>query len=148
MRLLDADILAYALYDESPAHQDSWQYLENHIKQGNKIHITLTTILETYNTLYWYYHIRPRTQLLEKMRLTLELLEPIQTSLQGIAISQTMNIPLGDGFLIAAAKQNNIPIIVSNDKHIAKTATKQGLVYENPITDKTRKKLSDQTPEQ
>lgn len=147
MRLLDADILAYALYNESPAHQEAWQYIENHIKEGNKIHITATTILETYNTLYWYYKIRPKNQLLEKISLTLELLEPVTTSLQGITISQKMNIPLGDGFLIATAKQNNIPIIVSNDKHIATAANKQGLIYENPLTEKTLEKLSTYTPE-
>ena len=147
MRLLDADILAYALYDESPANHEAWTYLENHIKQGNKVHITPTTILETYNTLYWYYKIRPRRDLIKKMKLTIDLLEPIETSLNGLEIAETENIPLGDAFLLASAQKHKIPIIVSNDEHILKRTQKYGLLQENPISDKTRSELSLFDPE-
>ena len=144
MRLLDADILAYALYNQSPAHNDAWNYLKNHINQGHQLHITPTTILETYNTLYWHYQVRPITSLLEKLALTLQTLTPTPTSLNGLQIASTENIPLGDGFLIATAQQNKIPIIASNDHHIAKKAEKYGYINENPITQETRNKLTQQ----
>jgi predicted nucleic acid-binding protein len=144
MRLLDADILAYALYDESPAHNDAWSYIEKHIKEDHQLHITATTILETYNTLYWYYHVRPIQSLLEKITLILETLKVVETSINGLQIASTENIPLGDGFLIATAQQNRLPIIVSNDQHIAKKAEKYDIINENPITPETRKKLSQQ----
>ncbi len=146
MRLLDADILAYALYDESPAHEESWTYIENHVQHGNPLHLTSTTILEVYNTLFWYYKVRPLTDLIQKISLTLDMLEPVPTSLGGLHISETENIPLGDGFLIDTARKQRIPIIVSNDQHIAKTAPRYGCIVENPITDKVRSNLSEYKP--
>ena len=142
MRLLDADILAYALYDGSPAHTTAWEYIENHLKLGHKLNITQTTILESYNTLYWYYKVRPRKDLLLKITLTLEALEVVETSINGLNIATIENIPLGDGFLLASAQQHKIPIIVSNDQHIASVSKKYGLIHENPITDEIREKLS------
>lgn len=142
MRLLDADILAYALYDESPAHLESWSYLENHVQHGNLLHVNPTTILEVYNTLYWHYKVRPLKDLIQKISLTLDLLEQVPTSLGGLTLSQTENIPLRDGLLIDTARTQRIPIIVSNDPHIAKTASRYGCIVENPITDETRSKLS------
>jgi predicted nucleic acid-binding protein len=142
MRILDADILAYALYDMSPAHTVAWGYLETHLKHGNKLYITPTTILETYNTLYWYYKIRPMKDLLEKLTRTMEVLEVVTTSTIGPYLATKENIPLGDGFLLATAQEHNIPIIVSNDQHIEKTCKKLGLINENPVTDEIRELLS------
>ncbi|MCW4012127.1 MAG: type II toxin-antitoxin system VapC family toxin [Candidatus Bathyarchaeota archaeon] len=144
MRLLDADILAYALYDESPAHQEAWSYLEHCINENLPLHITPTTILETYNTLYWYYKVRPLKLLIEKIKLILEAMTTVETSIDGLTVSQTDNIPLGDGFLIATAKKHKLPIIVSNDQHIIKQTPKHGLLHENPITAETRAKLGTQ----
>ncbi|MCX6654084.1 MAG: hypothetical protein NTY03_03060 [Candidatus Bathyarchaeota archaeon] len=59
MRLLDADILAYALNDESPAHSSAWGTVEKALTGEIDLHVTPTTILETYNTLYW---LRARRQ--------------------------------------------------------------------------------------
>ncbi len=146
MRILDADILAYALYNQSPAHTSAWQLVENCIRQGLPLHITPTTILETYNTLFWHYRVRPARSLLEKISLIVEELQVVDTSINGLRIAQTSNIPLGDGLLIATALQNNIPIIVTNDKHIINKAPKYGLITENPISEEIRKKLSEWSP--
>jgi rRNA-processing protein FCF1 len=59
-----------------------------------------------------------------------------------IKISESENIPLGDGFLIATALQHSKPIIVTNDSHIIKTAAKYGLITENPIPNDIKEKLS------
>ena len=147
MRILDADILAYALYDQSPAHTSAWGLVENCIRQSLPLHVTPTTILETYNTLYWYYRVRPAHSLLEKISLIVEELQVVDTSINGLRIAQTDNIPLRDGLLIATALQNNIPIIVTNDEHIIHKAPKYGLITENPILEETRKKLSEWTPQ-
>jgi hypothetical protein len=42
MRILDADILAYALYDESPAHSSAWQIIEKGLKQEIGLNLTHT----------------------------------------------------------------------------------------------------------
>ena len=146
MRILDADILAYALYNQSPAHTSAWGLVENCITQGLPLNVTPTTILETYNTLFWHYRVRPAQKLLEKLSLTVNEIQVVDTSINGLVIAQTDNIPLGDGLLIATALQNNIPIIVTNDKHIITLAPNYGLITENPISEETRKKLSEWSP--
>ena len=67
MRILDADILSYALFDESPAHRDSWNMIENALKTQISLYVTMTSILETYNVLYWFYRVRPRIALIQKI---------------------------------------------------------------------------------
>ena len=142
MRLLDADILAYALYDESPAHSSAWGTVERALRGEIELNITYTTILETYNALYWFYKVRPLKTLIEKMTLTVEGLKVVETSMNGLSISEAENIPLGDGFLIATALKHGKPIIVTNDAQIINKAPKYGLLTENPISDEVKKRLS------
>jgi len=107
-----------------------------------ELYITPTTVLETYNVLYHFYRVRPLTTLLEKLRLVVEGLKIIDTSMEGLGISAKENIPLGDGFLISTALKHSKPIIVTNDGHILSKAPKYGLITENPITEEVRVKLS------
>lgn len=142
MRIIDADILSYALFDESPAHADSWKIVENAIRTQIKLYVAMTSILETYNVLYWFYRVRPRTALLHKLSTVLETMILVPPSSDGVGLSLRENIPLGDGFLLATALNNKIPVVVSNDTHIAKVAPKIGLMVENPLTVSTRRRLS------
>ncbi len=50
-------------------------------------------------------------------------------------------MPLGDALLIATAIDNNIPVVVSNDKYVEKLAEKYGLILENPIPEEVRKQM-------
>jgi len=52
LRIMDSDILSYALYDESPAHPYAWKVLEKGLFGEVEIYLTYTTILETYNVLF------------------------------------------------------------------------------------------------
>ena len=142
MRIMDSDILSYALYDESPAHPYAWKVLEKGLLGEVEIYLTYTTILETYNVLFWFYRVRPLRRLLEKLKLTISELKIVETSIAGLNISLKENIPLGDGFLIATALEHRIPIIVSNDSHIANRAPKYGLMVENPIPEDVRRKMA------
>jgi rRNA-processing protein FCF1 len=78
---------------------------------------------------------------LKKLKLTVSALKVVESSINGLEIYSTENIPLGDGFLIATALAHRIPIIVSNDQDIANKASKYGLIVENPIPEEIRKKL-------
>lgn len=142
MRMIDVDILSYALYEQSPAHDDSWKIIDRAAKREIALHITTTSILETYNVLYWFYKVRPRSVLLHKLSTTLETLTTVAPSLEGVSLAARENLPLGDGFLLASALENRVPIIVSNDKHVATAAPKFGLIVENPLSLKTRSLLS------
>ncbi|MCD6509028.1 MAG: type II toxin-antitoxin system VapC family toxin [Thermoprotei archaeon] len=81
-------------------------------------------------------------RLLEKLKLAISELKIVETSIAGLNISLKENIPLGDGFLIATALEHRIPIIVSNDSHIANRAPKYGLMVENPIPEDVRRKMA------
>jgi len=141
LRILDSDILSYALYDESPAHPYAWGVLERGLSGEIDLHLTHTTILETCNVLFWFYRVRPLRSLLEKLRLAIDGLKVVEPSITGLGIASSENIPLGDGFLIATALSHRIPIIVSNDLHVADKGSKYGLIVENPIPQEARKKL-------
>lgn len=143
MRIVDADILSYALYDESPAHIHAWRIIERGMLGEIELYLTYTTILEVYNVLFWFYRIRPLNRVLEKLKLVVESLKVVETSLTGLSISLEESIPLGDDFLIAAALSHRIPVIVSNDAHVAEKAPKYGLIIENPIPEETRRKLAE-----
>lgn len=143
MRIVDSDILSYALYDKSPAHVCTWRVIERGLLGEIELYLTHTTILEVYNVLFWFYRIRPLKRLLEKLKLVVGGLKVVETSIKGLDISLEENIPLGDGFLIATALNNRIPVIVSNDSHILGKAQKYGLIVENPIPEETKRKLAE-----
>jgi len=133
LRLLDADILSYALYDESPFHDAAWQYVKQGIAGEIEMAVNPVTVLETYNVLYWYYRVRPRKLLLRKLSLAVGNLSVVPASTRGIEISLRKNIPLGDGILIATALEEKLPVVVSSDRHISKVAPEYGLIVENPL---------------
>jgi len=76
-----------------------------------------------------------------KIEVVAEGLNLIPVSEAGFKMAIDENVPLGDAILVATAIENNIPIVVSNDKHIEKLCSKYGLIYENPIPDDIRPKL-------
>jgi len=143
LRIIDSDILSYALYDESPAHPYAWEVVEKGLLGEIELYLTHTTILETYNVLFWFYRIRPLQKLLEKLTLVIGGLKIVEPSVAGLNISSEDNIPLGDGFLLATALRHRIPVLVSNDSHILSKAPKHGLITENPIPKDVRSKLAE-----
>ena len=133
MRLLDADVFSYALYDASPYNQPCRGLIERAAHGELELYITHTTILEAYNVLYWSYRVRPRQAILRKMIVALGIISLVPPSIKGIDVALENNIPLGDGILIATARENKIPVIVSNDEHIERIAPRYGIIVENPL---------------
>lgn len=146
MRLLDADVLSYALLEESPAYGDAWGYLKRAIAGEIEVSVCHTTVVEAYNALVWHYRARPRERVLEKLGAVVGSLRVAQPSMGGIGIARRDGIPLGDGFLIATALENRLPILVSNDRHVIETAPKYGLIPENPISEESRRALGKPKP--
>jgi len=141
MRIVDADILSYGLIENHIATPYTRPLIERGIKGELELYVTVTTLLETYNTLFWHYKIRPRKLVARKIWLVAEGLRLIPPSSMGFKLCLDENVPLGDAILVATALDNRIPIIVSNDKHIEKLAKKYGLLYENPIPDDIKSKI-------
>ena len=141
MRIVDADILSYGLIENHIATPYTRPLIERGIKGELELYVTVTTLLETYNTLLWHYKVRPRKLVARKIWLVAEGLRIIPPSSMGFKLCLDENVPLGDAILVATALDNRIPIIVSNDRHIEKLAKKYGLLYENPIPDDIKSKI-------
>ena len=108
MRLVDADILSYALYDLSPFNPLCKTLIERAARGELELYVTHTTLLEAYNVLYWAYRVRPRRAILEKILIVLSIIGVVPTSAKGLDIAKEENIPLGDGILIATALDNKL----------------------------------------
>lgn len=106
-----------------------------------ELYVTVTTLLEAYNTLLWYYNVRPKRDVARKLMIVAEGLKLLPPSSRGFRISVDDDVPLGDALLLATALDNKIPIIVSNDKHLKRLSRKYGLIYENPIPRDIRLKM-------
>lgn len=145
MRIVDADILCYALLKGHVANPFCEPIILMGLRGKLDVSVTPVTLLETYNTLYWDYHVRPKAIVLKKVRIVAEGLKLTATSKLGYKIAEDENIPLGDGLLIGTALENKIPIILSNDSHIKRKAGKYGLIVENPIPEQIRRKMGEQT---
>jgi len=141
MRIVDADILSYGLLENHIASPYTKPIIEKGMKGEMKLYVTATTLLETYNTLYWHYKIRPRIMVARKIRLVADSLFLIYPSSNGFKICVEEDIPLGDAILIATALENQIPIVISNDKHVERLVEKYGLICENPIPKEVRLKI-------
>jgi predicted nucleic acid-binding protein len=141
VRIIDADIMCYALLENHIASQYTLPLIEKGLRGELEVYVTATTLLETYNTLFWHYRIRPRSKVAHKLRLVAEGLNLIPISEMGFKIALDENVPLGDAILVATALENNIPILVSNDGHIKKLSSKYGLIYENPLPKEVRSQL-------
>lgn len=142
MRIVDADILSYALLESHIATPYAKPIILKGIRGELELNVTGTTILESYNTLYWYYRVRPRKKILEKLEVIVEGLNIVNVPVDlGVRIAKEENVPLGDGLLMAAAIEERIPIIVSNDKHVERLAVKFGFIYENLIPESVRKAM-------
>jgi len=64
MRIIDVDILSYGLLENHIATPYTKPLIERGLKGELGIYVTATTLLETYNTLFWYYKVRPRKKCL------------------------------------------------------------------------------------
>lgn len=138
MRIADADILCYALLEDHVASPYTKPLIIKGLKNQIKLYVTPVTLLETYNTLFWYYKVRPRLNVARKIRSVAKGLVVLPVSERGFDIAVEENVPLGDALLVATALDNRIPIVVSNDNHVKKLCEKYGLIYENPIPPEIR----------
>jgi hypothetical protein len=99
LRIVDADILSYGLIENHIATPYVKPLIEKGIRGELEIYVTVTTLLEAYNTLFWHYRIRPRINVARKILLIAEGLKLISPSDMGFRISVNENVPLGDAIL-------------------------------------------------
>ncbi len=142
MRIVDADILSYALLEDHIATPYAEPIILRGLRGELELNVAGTTMLETYNTLYWYYRVRPRRRILEKLEVIAEGLNVVNVQVDlGVRIAREENVPLGDGLLVTTAVEHGIPVIVSNDRHVRRLAEKYGPIFEDPIPESVRRSM-------
>jgi len=57
MRLIDVDILSYALFEKHDAHIYCWSLLQNAVNGKTRVAISINSLLETYHALVDDYQI-------------------------------------------------------------------------------------------
>jgi len=146
MRIVDADILSYALFRKHDAHPYCWPLLQNAIHGKISVAIATVNLLETYHALVEDYRVEreevfPKIDALTRSKRIRFLSITIDTARKALEIAKVHKVRSFDANLIATAETNGISVIVSNDEHIARLCKERGLILENPIPEEVTKKM-------
>ena len=146
MRIIDADILSYALFEKHDAHPYCWPLLQNAVHGKTSVAIAITSLLETYHALVEDYEVEKeeaaykldgltRSAKIRFLPLTLGI------SRKALEIAKLHEVRSFDANLIASAETNEISVIISNDRHIARLCKERDLIIENPIPKEIAKNM-------
>ena len=146
MRLIDADILSYALFRSHDAHPYCWTFLQDAIHGKISVAIATVSLLEAYHALVEDYRVEreeafnkldglTRSRRIRFLPITVDVIR------KALEIAKLHRVRSFDANLIASAEINGISIIVSNDQHIARLCKERSLVLENPIPEEVTKKM-------
>lgn len=146
MRLIDADILAYALFQKHDAHPYCWSLLQNAVYGKISAAIANASLLEAYHALVEDYHLEREEASYKLDGLTRStrirfLPLTVEAARKALEIAKLHKVRSFDANLIACAETNNISVAVSNDSHIARLCSERGLIIENPIPKEAAKKM-------
>ena len=146
MRIIDADILAYALFQKHDAHPYCWTLLQNAIYGKINAAIVTVSLLEAYHALVEDYHVEREEASYKLDGLTRStrirfLPLTVEAARKALEIAKLHKVRSFDANLIASAETNGITVIVSNDAHIARLCKERGLIIENPIPKEAAKKM-------
>jgi len=125
MRIIDADILSYALIRKHDAHPYCWPLLQNAIHGKIGVPIATVNLLETFHVLvkdYWTEREEAFRNLdaLTRSRRIRFLSMTIDTVRKALEIARVHRVRSFEANLIASAETDGISVIVSNDEHIAR----------------------------
>ena len=146
MRIIDADILSYALFQKHDAHPYCWPLLQDGIYGKKCIAIANANLLETYHALVDDYHVERNEASYKLDALTRStkikfLPLTIDTARKALEIAKIHKVRSFDANLVATAEINKISVIISNDAHIARLCNERGLIIENPIPKEAAKQM-------
>ena len=146
MRVVDADILSYALHAKHDAHPYCWSLLQDGIRGKTGIAISTLSLLEAYHALVEDYRVDRNEAFLKLDALTRSrrvrfLSMTIEAGRRALEIAKVHKVRSFDASLVASAEVNEISVVVSNDQHIAKLCKERGLVLENPVPEEVAKRM-------
>lgn len=146
MRVLDADILSYALFRGHDAHPYCWPLLRDAIHGKINAAIATVSLLEAYHALVEDYRVE-REEAFRKLdalagsRKIQFLSMTVEIARKALEVAKVHKVRSFDANLVASAETNRISVIVSNDRHIARLCEERGLILENPIPEEAAKKM-------
>jgi predicted nucleic acid-binding protein len=143
MRLMDSDILTYALHAKHVMHPYCWPILQKAVRGEVGLALSVQSLLESYNALVHDYKVEPeeasvKLDGLSRSKKILFLPATLATARRAFEISKKHAVRSYDAHVIACAELANISIVLSNDRHIEKLCRERGLVLENPIPKSAR----------
>lgn len=146
MRLMDSDILTYALNAKHCAHTYCWPILQKAVRGEMEVALAIQSILESYNALVYDYGVEPREaggklDGLSRSRKIFFIPVTLASVRRALEISERYAVKSYDANLVACAELNKISIIMSNDGHIERLCKERDLVIENPIPEAVRKAM-------
>jgi len=146
MRVVDADILSYALFRRHDAHPYCWPLLQNAIHGKISVAIAAVSLLEAYHALVEDYRVEReeafrKLDALARSRRIRFLPMTIDTARKALEVAKVHEVRSFDANLMATAEINGISVIVSNDGHVARLCKERGLILENPIPEEVTKKM-------
>lgn len=146
MRLIDADILSYALFEKHDAHVYCWPMILDAVHGRIRAAITTVTLLEAYNALVHDYSVDSseasyKIDGLTRSRKITFVPTTIKIIRKTIEIAKDHNARSFDANLIASAEIEGITVIISNDHHIERLCNERNLILENPIPFDVGKKM-------
>ncbi|MCW4001483.1 MAG: type II toxin-antitoxin system VapC family toxin [Candidatus Bathyarchaeota archaeon] len=146
MRLIDADILSYALFQKHDAHPYCWPLLQDAVHGKLSAAVTAANLMEAYHALVEDYGVEREEAQYKLDGLTRStkirfLPLTVDTARKALEIAKLHKVRSFDATLIASAETNNISVVVSNDAHIARLCRERGLIIENPIPKEASKRM-------
>jgi len=146
MRIIDADILSYALFGRHDAHPFCWSLLQNAVHGKVSAAIATASLLEAYHALVEDYRVEReeafrKLDALTRSRRIRFLPMTIDVVRNALEIAKAHKARSFDASLIASAETSGISVIVSNDRHVAKLCKERSLILENPIPEEITKKM-------
>jgi len=146
MRIIDADILSYALFENHDAHPYCWPLLQNAVYGKISAAIATASLLEAYHALVEDYQVEREEASYKLDGLTRStrirfLPLTVETARKALEIAKLYKVRSFDANLIACAETNRISVVVSNDAHIARLCKERELIIEDPIPKEAAKKM-------
>lgn len=148
LRLIDSDILTYAMNDKHVAHSHCWPIVERAVLGKIQAALSIVSFLEAYNSLVRDYEVDPaeassKLDGLSRSRKVAALHLDVDIVRRALEIARNHRARSFDAAIVASAENNKISIIVSNDAHIRRLCEERGLVIENPVPKELRRKMEE-----
>ena len=146
MRIIDSDILTYALFEKHDAHPYCWPLLQSAVHGKTRVAIANTSLLETFHALVGDYQVEREEAAYKLDGLTRSakirfLPLTVDIARKALEIAKVHKVRSFDANLIATAETNEISVIISNDHHIERLCKERDLILENPIPKDTARKM-------